>query len=276
MYRSVWKNYHKSVCSIEFYSKNGIRFYRATGFRYKDHIISDLCREELVRAERVLLSFFCDGINGPACVIDLKAGELSKRITGEIRNDYSGVKFIRLTQREMIAVPSLASGIPPHPATGTPVAIIGFSRSIDRPYLKTGIVSSRVMIGGDKFVHIETSLEPGNAGSPVIDGTTGSLVAVITDCVSSQLRDYKMISEIIELNIRTLSQSNGSYVKGGIDMSQAIRANLHIIRHLSRNIHLSSHRNHGFAVPFARIARYAETIEQGSQASIKEDEQLLK
>ncbi len=271
MYRSVWKNYHKSVCSVELYSKQGIRFHRATGFRYRGYIISDLSGEDLKRAEKILIQFFSEKVSGPVALFELKSRDLNKMIAGEIPNEYSGLKFIAMPKGDTYSVPPLISGSIPHPATGSPVAIICFSRRMDRPCLKTGIVSSRIMEGGNAYVHIEASFEPGNAGSPVIDGSTGNLVGVVSDCLSAQLREYKVLRRIIDENIRTLDALNGNSVCEGIDIFQALKANHYLIRNLTRDIHLCSHRNFGFALPFARIAECFNDIECCRQIRLQED-----
>ncbi len=268
MYTSVWKNHHKSVCSFEFYSKRGILFYRATGFRYMDYIVTDICGEEMRKAVRAVLRFCPDNSIEPVMVTELHIGDLRRLIAGELKNEYSGIRLIRVPPGRVAPVPLTAPVAPDAVVTGTQVAIIGYSRRMNKPHLKTGIVSSHNIIGGDEYVHIEAPFEPGNAGSPVIDPSTGNIVGVVTDCVSSQLRDYKVLKSIIEDNIRTLGKSNGSCKEGRIDFAQAIEANQYLVKNLARDIHLGFHRSYGFAAPFIRIARYMKAIGHDMQISV--------
>ncbi|TVR72569.1 MAG: serine protease [Marinilabiliales bacterium] len=268
MYTSVWKNHHKSVCSFEFYSKRGILFYRATGFRYKDYIVTDICSEEMRRAVRLVLRFCPDSSTEPVMFKELNTVDLRKLIAGELKNRYSGIKLIRVPPGRTAPVPLAAPVVPAAVVTGTQVAIIGYSRRMNKPYLKAGIVSSHNIIGGDEYMHIEAPFEPGNAGSPVIDLSTGNIVGVVTDCLSSQLRDYRVLKSIIKENIRTLSKLNGSFNDGRTDFAQAIKANQYMAMNLARDIHLGCHRSYGFAAPFIRIARYVKAIGHEIQISV--------
>jgi S1-C subfamily serine protease len=118
-----------------------------------------------------------------------------------------------------------------------------------------------------QFIFVESSCEQGNAGSPLVNAETGEVIGVMVDCPPSPAESHTRLKGIINENIRMLDRVAGRWKMGEIDPAQVLTANLHMIKHLAREIYLSSHRNYGFALPSGRLSRYLKDLEHRNQIS---------
>jgi hypothetical protein len=149
MYRSLWNNFHKSVCSFNFFGKKGIQFQRFTGFRYKGHIVTCLSREETEKCDSIVIDFPADNPAGEKISLSLSRKEFNSRISGETRYFPAGVILFPLEPGEFKSVIPVTCSPRPFVATGTPVAVFSYSRQISQLYMKTGLVSSYIGIKGE-------------------------------------------------------------------------------------------------------------------------------
>jgi len=140
--------------------------------------------------------------------------------------------------------------------------------------MKTGIISSCMNINGHRYFLVESSFEQGNSGSPVVHANTGEVIGVMTDCFSSLTEKHRKLKEIIDENIRMLENASGSCSIGDIDPVQVLTANQYILKHLAKEIYLSSQRNYGFAVPVKRLSGYIRNLEHRNQIAIDNGERI--
>ncbi len=264
MYRSVWNSFNESVCSLNYYSRKDIQFFRSSGFRYENYLIVDSCKEVIDRASYVLINFSSNdpcNINRSVC---FTMREFRKRLIN-MGNGMDGVLILPIKFDELRSVPAVKYDCKSLSYIGTPIAILSYSRKISQLYLKTGMISSYLDIRGDKLILIESSFETGNSGSPLINAVTGKVIGVIIDCFPSPAQNHKKLKNIIEENIRILNDASGKTVVGEMDPAQVMSASQHMIKHLAKEIYLSANRNFGFALPVERISRHIKHMEHKSQ-----------
>lgn len=265
MYRSVWKNFIKSVCSINYINRYGIQFYRTSGFRYKDYLVSGYCPEEVRKARRIEICFCPEETDGHTIPVNLTVREFRERLSGNVKNGSSGLMLIRMKSDELGPLASVEMTRQSDAEIGTPVAIIACSRQMSQLSIKTGMISSRVCIRGENFLLVESSIEQGNSGAPLINGITGDVIGVMVDSVPSPAQNHRKLKRIVDNNIRMLNNATGRFSIGDIDPAQVLVANQYMIKHLVKELYLSSHRSIGFSVPVDRVLRYIRNIEHISE-----------
>ncbi len=256
---------------MNFFSKEGIQFFRTSGFRYRDYIISDFCTDEIEKADNVQIDFPSDDPPLRSWSLRIPIDEFRNRIKGEEKEYPSGILVLPVKTDEFRFVTSVSYSRQSPAAIGTPVAIFSYSNQINRLYMKTGMVSSYIRIKGEEFILVESSIEQGNSGSPLVNATNGKVIGVMADCFLSPYKKHKELKMIIDQNIRILKNATGKWPHGNIDPVQVLTANQYMIKHLARDIYLSSQRNYGVAVPIERVSRYIRNLEHRNQITISHE-----
>lgn len=268
MYGSLWKRYFQSVCSLNLYNKRGIHFFRSTGFLYDNYVITGCFQEEAEKAGYAVICFPPADSNHSPCSISITVSELCKRMAGTAGNGISGVIAISMNEDELRYVSSVRSAYSQQAEVGTPVVLLSYSRQISHLYIKTGLISGMINKNGEELIYIAASVEPGNAGTPVISAVTGKVIGVMTEYLSSSVLRHKELKNIINANIRALDQSAGKWIVGDIDPVQVFSASYYMIKYLAREIYLCSSRNSGYAVPIERVSRYLKNIRHNRQIAV--------
>lgn len=272
MYNELWKVFNKSVCLLNFYSGRNIQFFRATGFRFENYIISVFSREELERACYITIDFPVDDLAGYSGPLKIPVKELLDNLAWESNNGLLVMMSLPVSGREFRSIPPVKYAKQSVTEIGTPVAVISCSRQVNQLYIKTGMISSYLHIGGEEFIFSEASFEQGNSGSPLISADTGKVIGIVTDCFILPVQNYKILKKIIESNLVLLNNENRILSgNGNIDPAQIIAVNQQMIKKLAKEIYLTSQRNFSFAIPVETIIRSIKHLEHKKQISISNE-----
>lgn len=274
MYNSIWNRFNRSVCSLDFYNNKGIRFYRLSGFRFEDFIISGACRDEIRRAGYITVNFpACLNGNSPFST-RFSGSEFTRRLNRGNKSGLPGLIFIGLKSGELHQVPPVEYSGKSVPETGSRIAMIACSPQTSQLCMKTGFLSAIIDIRGRSFMLVDSSFEQCSYGAPLFDLKTGSFSGVMTDCFSSGAEKYRKLKHIISHNLRLLNNATGKWNIGNIDPAQVLAANQYMIKHLAKEIFLSSRRGTGLAVPAGDISRFGKSIRLKGQFLFREGAQI--
>jgi hypothetical protein len=260
MYPSIWKAFNNSVCTLNYFNKRNILYYRSTGFRLGNFLICGCCIREIKNGDYLTIEFISTSPVGHKSILKFTAEDLYERSAGNQR-ELSGINFLSIRQKELEKVPPIRGFCQSEPAIGTPVAILACSTRTDHPYLKSGMVSSNLDVNGRKMILIESTIEKGNCGAPVINAESGRLIGVLTDEMTSSSDSYRSLKPIIDENINRLKRASGKWTIGDIDPAQVLAANQYMIKHLAREFCLSAHCCSGLLIPASRMIRYIESLD---------------
>lgn len=275
MYRSVWNTFKESVCSLNFYNSRNILFFRSSGFRYDNYIISALYKEEMDRADYVIIGFPPNEPEGYNKSLRIPVDELCNRLPRDLEKGLPGLLALPVKPDEFKPVPSVkTNGSLPDAGIGTPVAMLSYSHKMNELYMKTGLISSHLTVRDEDFIFVEASFEQGNSGAPLINAFTGEVIGVMVDCFSSPYNNHKKIKRIINENIRMLNDAGGKWTLGNIDPVQVLIANQHMINYLAKEIYLHAQRNYGFAVPLEKVSRYLINLNHTSRIAVSDKAEI--
>jgi hypothetical protein len=260
MYRSIWKTFNRSVCTLNYFNKRNILFFRSTGFRFGDFIVCGSCISEIKEDDYLSVEFFPASPAGNKVTLKLTSEHINDRsvvsngdLPGITILSISGVEFEKVTPILEICLNELE--------IGTPVAIIACSTSLDRPILKSGMISSNLNIRGNNMILIESSFEKGNCGAPVFNAESGKLIGILADKFTASSLKYKTLKPIIDDNINRLKMASGKWTIGNIDPLQVLAANQYMIKYLAREFGLATHYCSGLAVPASRLMLYMRQLD---------------
>jgi hypothetical protein len=258
MYRTIWKIFNRSVCSLNFFNENNILYYRSTGFRFGNFVICGGCISEIKDGD--YLTILSASPVGDKSTLKFTSEDLRDRLTGN-QGGLSGIKLIPIMGRELEKVHPVAGICRSEPEIGTPVAILACSNRTEHSYLKSGMISSNIYVRGQKMILIESSFEKGNCGAPVINAESGKLIGILANGLTTSLVNYKSLKPIIDDNIIRLKKESGKWVIGDIDPVQVLAANQYMIKHLAKEFCLSAHHCSGLVLPALRMMKFLECRE---------------
>ncbi len=265
MYSKLWLAYRESVFSLNYYTGKGIQFYRSTGFRYGDYLISSCNIDKMRKASKIVIrSNTCDSKIRPLS-FGIKADKFYENIHYYDKSNLPGLFLMPFNLTEFNQVHFAGKMYAEQAIPGTPVALFSYGRQFDQLCIKSGIVSSIITVKGSKYIYIESSFESGTLGSPVVNAATGEVIGVIADAVPTQSEKHRKLKKVIEENLRLLKTSAGNLIAGNVDPVQVLMVSQNMIKHLATEIFENSQRNYGYALPVEKISRCIRNLDHKKQ-----------
>jgi len=261
MYKKVWTKCHEAICSINFFSEKGIRFDSVTGFKYGRYIITGSQVYKMNKAREVQITFFqSDGLSTKAQV-KITWKDFSSRLVKGLNENVSDFTFIDMNFPQFDNIPSLQLRNGGTIAIGTEVAVIGHQYEHNNLCLKKGMVSSNVKKNGNNYIQVDTSLEKGYAGAPVIIPDTGEVAGLLGHRLNAISESRKQMMDIINNNLELLKETENKIHFNNIDPIQVLIANQNQIKRLAQELYKTASINYGLAIEISQVAEYID-IEQ--------------
>lgn len=254
MYRNVWNVCHKSVCSINFVSKEGINIITLTGFKVDNLIIADEYIYKISAAKDVIIKFVDeDGIT-EAATTTLAFWEFQDRLLDPVNNVKNGITIINIQDLGFEHIPSLKLSTTKSFGVGHPIAVIGFQFDQQNLAIKTGIISSYFVDRNDKkYIQFESSIKQGNSGAPLIDVETCEVIGVIGHRLANISKSYAEITKIINKNLKVLKDFEGLISIKTLDPIQVLLANQQQMKHMAKELFQFMNFRYGYATEIGEI-----------------------
>lgn len=266
MYRNIWERCHGAVCSISFLDEYGIKTYSATGFLSGEYILSDDSLFKVKRAHEVLFRFVLpDGVSVHR-ELRIEFGEFKERILPGAREEKAGFSLFPVEEHEVPDLPGLKISKKIQFQIGHPIAVLGFHFDQDNLSIKSGIISSNVMLENEsRYIQFDCPLRHGNSGSPLVDAETGEVIGIVGHRLASIVQSYDMLNGIINDNLKILRKVEGKISIQEIDPVQVLIANQFQLKMITREIFRTSGTNYGYAIDTGKLAvKMTETTLQAS------------
>lgn len=262
MYKNIWEESYRSVCSISFYTDSGIKFNSLTGFRVQNYIVTDEFIYQVKKCNEVVFQFVENDGYTPSFSVRMTFGEFNERLNRIVEYENEGYALIDLDNLEIDTVPSLITEFSASSHIGQSIALLGFHGDQENMSLKSGMISSFVkMETGKRYVQFDAAIKQGNSGSPLIDLNTGRVIGVVGYRLSSFTRTYEAFKNIIDENLRLLKKSEGKMNIMDIDPIQVLIANQNQLKQMSREFYRTSMMNFGLAHEIYTLKGYLESVE---------------
>jgi hypothetical protein len=267
MYSTIWRKLHASVCSINFFSDNGIKLSSLTGFRAGNNIITDEFIYKAPKCEEVTLQFVKDDGYTVSHVIRMSYSELTERINRLVEFENEGYAIIDMDQSELNGIPSLDIEIEHNYTIGQQIVVIGYHIDQDNLSIKNGIISSFFKVHNKRYIQFDAALKQGNSGSPLIDLNTGKVIGLVGYRLSAISKSYEAFKKIIEDNLKMLKKSEGKMNIMDVDPIQVLMANQNQLKQISKEFYRSATMSFGYAHEIQTLDNYLRTyIPKGETA----------
>jgi hypothetical protein len=269
MYRQLWQNSYKSVCSINFYSSSNIEVLGVTGFKVANQIITDdaiYCAKE---ASHVSIRFYKeDGLSLSASK-SLSYEEFVALLPQKNDFEHLGFAIVPGDFHEFLEITGLTLCRTCQSHIGQSVCVIGYQSEYKNMALKTGFVSSsHVNDKGLSFIQYDGTIKPGNSGAPLIDASHGVVLGVVMNKELAISKSYREMTKIIDSNLKVLKEVEGKMKLYDIDPFQVLVASQNQIKHISREFFLNATVKMGLALEMNHIIEY---LDEGNIVDIETD-----
>lgn len=257
MYRNIWYNCSQSVAQLNFYTDSDIKILTLTGFKIRNFLITDVGIRKISPFDRVEIKFVDkDGYTTVASKL-LKKCELDKRTIVGLNDKALSFVVINIDFKEFEEIPPLSLGEEEEIEMGQLIATLGYQVNQENLSIKQGIISSFYYSEeGYKYIQIDSSIKTGNAGSPLINAETGSIIGVISHKITEMSQSYRKLKHIMNSNINLLKKYQGKYNLEDIDLMQVLIANQNQIKYITKEIYRIADMGVGYAVPSMDIANF--------------------
>jgi hypothetical protein len=259
MYQRLWKESHGAVCSISFYSENGIKITSLTGFKVNNSIVTDEYIYKIVRCQEVVFQFVRDDGYTSRLSMKMPFTEFTQRINRLVEFENEGFAIIALDGIGAHGIPSLTFETEPCYGIGESIAVIGYQVEQDNLSIKTGIISSFFKASdGRRFIQFDAAVKQGNAGSPLLNANTGKVIGVVGHRLASFTKSYEAFKKIIDENLRLLKKSEGKMNIMEIDPIQVLVANQNQLKQISKEFYKSATMSFGYSHEIISVQNYRE------------------
>lgn len=268
MYRDIWTKCNQSVAAINLIDENGIEIGYFSGFKISRYLITDSGFQELKRAQVAVIKFMSeDGFTVKASK-KFPYSELLNRIINQHDKTADQFAVMDIDFEEFNQIQTLYIEINQEPEIGMGLALLGYQ--FDQPNLtiKSGILSSVLHFPEErKYLQFDGHIKKGNAGSPLIDITTGNVMGIIGFKLSKAMKTYNQLKYIINSNIDLLKKSEGEFNISEVDPIQVLIVNQNQIKQLAGEIYKSASMSSSYALSSWNIHDFFERnrIDNNSQ-----------
>lgn len=260
MYKDVWNKCQASVCLLNFYSSSDIKLLSMTGFKVNNQfLLTDENIFKIHKAIKVEMVFVnSDGHSENSRVV-ISMDELKKRMMKGFDERNAAFAVIRIDFEKFEKIPSLSLSKDFNLKIGQNIAVLGYQLDHNNLAIKTGIISSSLVHeNGLKYLQIESNLNQGNSGSPVINSDTGEVVGIIGQNLASITQSHKRMKQIINNNLAVLKKSQGKFNVEDIDPIQVLIANQNQIKYITNDIYKNATMNIGYAINVSYVHEFFE------------------
>jgi hypothetical protein len=269
MYQELWKNLHGAVCSISFYSDNGIKLTSLTGFKVDNRVVTDEYIYKIIKCDEVIFQFVKEDGYTPNITVKMPFSEFIERINRLAEYENEGYALIELDQIDTSGISSMNIELQKNFNIGQQIAVIGHHIDEDNLSLKNGIISSFFKAQNDRrLIQFDAAIKQGNSGSPLIDVNSGKIIGVVGYRMASITKSYEAFKNIVDENLRLLKSSEGKMNIMDIDPIQVLIANQNQLKQISKEIYRSATMSFGYAHEISSISNYIDSISSSTSKDV--------
>jgi hypothetical protein len=259
MFRKLWQNSFRSVCSINIFSASNIDVLGVTGFKVGNQIITDDAVYSAKDADHVAIRFYKDdGITVSNSKI-MPYTEFLSLLPNKNDFDQLGFAIIPADFQEFKSINGLLLCKACSSQIGQSISVIGYQAEHKNLSLKTGFISSNfVNDKGLSFIQYDGTIKPGNSGAPLIDAEYGNVLGIVMNKELALSKSYHELTKIIDSNLKTLKEFEGKMNLFDIDPIQVLIANQSQIKHNAKEFFMNATVKIGLAIEIDHVVEYLD------------------
>jgi len=249
---TLWTQAHPAVCSLTF-SAGGTRISSGTGFKVGKRLITNNHVVQVPGATHVTLRFVgTDGYTDAASKVVTVAELEAKLLDGDPEAGWD-FGIYDLSWPEFSQIPSLALAPSTTAAIGDPIAFLGFQFENPNLAIHSGILASRFVQAGVKYLQLDASVNQGNSGGPLIDPSNSLVVGIITRKATGLTKQFDQLLASFDQNIQALAGAQSIISVGPIDPIAALKVSQEQMKRVSLEIRRSANVGIGYAYELDKV-----------------------
>lgn len=249
---TIWTHVHPAVCSLVFTAGN-TRVSSSSGFKIGQRLITNNHVVQVPGATHVTLRFvsadgFTDTASRTVSVQELQA----KLLDGDPAKGWDFAIY-DLSWPEFAKILSLALAPATNTSIGDPVAVFGFQFGQPNLSVHSGVLASRFVQAGVKYLQIDASVNQGNSGGPLIDLATCLVVGIVTRKATGLTDEFDALLQSFDQNIQALKGSQAIMRVGPIDPIEVLTVSQEQMKRVSLEIRRSANVGIGYAYELDKV-----------------------
>lgn len=255
MFTSTWSSCYQSICSISFFNSSGEKIGSGTGFKAAGFLITNNHVYFAPGAASVELSFV--SANGYTSRIQktLSYLDFQARLVSGMPESSWDYAILSLNDEEFQSIPDLELSESKTIEIGSQVAILGYQFEQSNLSMKVGILSSRYVKAGVKYLQIDSSVNQGNSGGPLVNIETNKVVGIITRKATGLSQAFDELVHSFDINSQIL-RSGITVSVGGVNIYEALAISQEQMKRTALEIKRSANVGIGYAYDLEKILDY--------------------
>lgn len=256
MYKNLWTEVHASICSITF-MKEGQRVSSGSGFKVGNYLVTNNHVIQSYPATHVTVRFVNEDGYTDAVTKTFTSAEFSNMlVVGDPAYgwDYA---ILDLRSSEFSSLPTLSLRETDDIHIGTPVATFGFQFEQANLSIHAGVLSSKFIQAGVRYLQLDASVNYGNSGGPLILPETREVIGIVTRKATGLTKRFDELIQSFDTNIQAIraSQAIGRMTAGGVDPMQALVATQTQLQRVAIEIRRSANVGIGYAYELQEVRK---------------------
>lgn len=253
--RQQWLEHHGSVFSLTFENAEG-RITSGSAFKAGGLLVTNNHVVQVPNARRVLLRSV--RVDGNTTEISLDFGHLEFRnmlVDGDPEASWDYALF-RVPNQEFAAMPDLTLSQDESVDVGRRVVLFGYQFEQQNLSMHVGYVSSQYDRAGIHYLQLDSSVNHGNSGGPLIDVESGRVVGIVTRKATGLTRQFDQLLQGFQQNIqllKTMESGPAQGIIGGLNPVSATLATQVQLQALAREIGRSANVGIGYAYHIRKV-----------------------
>jgi S1-C subfamily serine protease len=256
MYKNTWKSCHASVCSINFLDYTYNFLGSGTGFKIGNHIITNHhVFIGYLGAEHIEITFVEEDGHTFSFNKRYTKSEFLSFLKDSMPENSWDFAILELDDQDFVKISSLELS-DDKIDIGESIAVLGFPLMQKHLSIKGGIVSSFFKEAGVDKIQIDSTINKGNSGGPLIDVSTNKVIGVITRKNTGLTRAFNELIKSFNDNIDFLQKSQAMMRIGNFSPKETLILGQEQMRITALEIERSSNVGIGYAFSLNKINDY--------------------
>jgi S1-C subfamily serine protease len=253
--RELWEQIYPSVCSLTFENANG-RITSGTGFKVGEFLITNNHVIQVPSAERIVIrSVHSDGYS-TALNISLSYQEFRTLLIEGDPDTAWDFAILRVTHPEFRALPSVEVADDSDFRIGDQISIFGYQFEQAHLSMHMGNLASEYYRAGVHYLQLDSSVNHGNSGGPLVDVRTGKVRGIVTRKATGLTEQFEALMQSFQQNIsqlRAMQKGGIQAVIAGLDPIAAMLATQGQMQRIAIEISRSANVGIGYAYHIDKV-----------------------
>ena len=253
--RELWQQIQSSVFSLTFENAEG-RISSGSGFKVGDYLVTNNHVIQVPDATRVVIRGVQQDGHTTSMNISYDCTHFRTFLVDgdpEASWDYA---ILRIPDPAFLALPSLQIEQENAAMIGAKIAIFGYQFEQPQLSMHVGYISSQFVKVGVNYIQLDSSVNNGNSGGPLIDESTGRVIGIVTRKATGLTQQFDELLRGFRQNIGELlqlQQRGQRGLIGGLDPVQTALVIQSQMEQIAREIGRSANVGIGYAYHIRRV-----------------------